>query len=176
MSEPEVPAVLESLEPELAERIERLFKRIHHPKKRKWLAGYAICGQLRETSRITGIDMRFHYMWKEKDPNYLPAFEQAREIAADRAEDEVFRRGITGIDHPLSFKGKLTGDKIKQYSDLLAIFWLKGNRPEKYREDSRLQINVNVPPGVNIIPAIDVTNSSKALDHNTPDSEKALKV
>jgi hypothetical protein len=157
-----VPVILDS---DLAERLERLFSRIPHRKKRKFLAAYAICGQLRETARITGIDTRFHYMWKEKDPNYLPAFEEAKAICADHTEDEIFRRGIAGIDHPLSFKGKLTGDTIKQYSDLLAIFWMKGNRPEKYREDARLQINVNVPPAINIVSAIDVTDASIAKKH-----------
>jgi hypothetical protein len=171
----EVPAIVDG---ERLERLERLFPHIHNPKKRSWLTAIALCGRMREAERLTGVDRRFHYLWRDKDPEYMPAFEHARSIACDEAEDEIFRRGISGIDHPLSFKGKLTGDVIKQYSDLLAIFWMKGARPEKYREDARLQINVNVPPAVNIIPAIDVTDASRdsAQDNSTCDTKKMLKL
>ena len=55
---------------------------------------------------------------------------------------------------------------------------MKGARPDKYRDDARLQINVNVPPAVNIIPAIDVTDASRdsAQDKSTCDTEKMLKL
>jgi hypothetical protein len=61
---------------------------------------------------------------------------------------------------------------------LLAIFTLKGERPAKYRDDSRVQINVNVPPAVNILPpAIDVTAESiQPQDNPTCDAEKTLKL
>jgi hypothetical protein len=159
----QVPATINH--PVLKERLERLFPGIRHAKKRKWLAAVASTGQLRVSQRLTGIDRRFHYLWMEKDPDYPAAYEKARSIAADAAEDEVWRRGVDGIERPLSFKGKLTGHYIREYSDNLLMFRMKGERPDKYREDSRLQININTPPAVNFLlpanPEIDVTEESE---------------
>ena len=84
----------------------------------------------------------------------------------------VFERGIAGYKRELTYKGRRTGDKITEHSDLLAMFWLKGQRPEKYREDSKIQINLNTPPSVNIIsPVIDVTPQD-SQDNDTCDDKK----
>lgn len=111
----------------------RLFTGIRNRKKREWLAAVATTGRILESQRLTGIDRRFHYLWLEKDPDYPAAFERAKEMACDNAEDEVYRRGFQGYERSLSYQGKLTGDKIKEYSDTCAALWLNGARPEKYR-------------------------------------------
>jgi hypothetical protein len=161
------------LTPEGVKRLEGLFAVIHNKKKRQWLTAVASCGRLYESQRLTGVDRRFHYLWLKKDPDYPAAYEEAKSIACDAAEDEVWRRAFAGRDRPLSFKGKLTGDTIKEYSDLLAMFMLKGARPSKFREDSKIQINLNTPPAVNIVApeAIDVPDADIVEDE-----EKEVKV
>ena len=127
-----------------------LFLFISHANKRKFLMAYALTGRLVEAERLSGIDRRNHSNWKRDDPEYVLATEHARQYAADTAEDEVFRRGILGFNKPLSYEGKLTGDVVREFSDNLAMFWLKGARPERYRErydDSgkgpeKIQINI----------------------------------
>jgi len=63
-------------------------------------------------------------------------------------EDEVVRRGIDGFDHPVIYEGKITGS-YKAYSDNLAMFFLKGLRPEKYR-DNQSGITFQGPTQINI--------------------------
>jgi hypothetical protein len=94
-----VPAVLDPDLDERLEDMERVFSHIHNLKKRKWLAAIAVCGRMREAAEMAKVDRRFHYMWRDKDPEYMAEFERARSIACDAAEDEIFRRGIAGIDH-----------------------------------------------------------------------------
>ena len=44
----------------------------------------------------------------KSDENYIAAFEQARMMAGDKAEDEVYRRGIEGFDHPVIYQAGIT--------------------------------------------------------------------
>jgi hypothetical protein len=153
----EVPAIRE---PDKKQIRLRAFQQIAHPKKRRLLVAYVEDGTLRGAARLAGIDWRMHYNWIDADPQYAEAFQQAKTMAADRGEDIVYERAFAGYDKPVTYEGQITAT-YKQPSDLLAMFWLKGARPDKYREDSRLQINVNVPPAVNIVPAIDITEESE---------------
>jgi len=43
--------------------------------------------------------------------------EHARETFRNSIREEIYRRGVTGIERPLSHKGELTGDSIVEYSD-----------------------------------------------------------
>ena len=69
-----------------------------------------------------------------EDAEYREAFVLAQEEAADRLEDEAFRRAVEGVEKPVGwYKGK-PGGVIREYSDVLLIFLLKGARPEKYAD------------------------------------------
>ena len=118
-----VPAELEAM---VSGKL-RLFEKTASRKQRKWLTAYALTGQLVKASELSGVDWRSHYYWKKTDLKYALLFDQAREIALDLAESEVFRRGIAGYEKYLSYKGK-RGDKVVDYSDNLAMFFLKGYR------------------------------------------------
>jgi hypothetical protein len=72
-----------------------------------------------------------------RDKTYASAFEQAKQIAADHFEDEIYRRGFEGYDHPVIYQGKITAN-YTEYSDTLAIFALKGMRPENYRDSASI--------------------------------------
>jgi len=111
-----------------------LFHNVLHPRKRAFLTALAQCGMLTEAARLARIDRKNHYWWLENDPDYEPMVEKARRMAADAAEDEVYRRGFVGFDHPVIHQGEIT-DHYTQYSDLCAIFYLKGARPNKYRDN-----------------------------------------
>jgi hypothetical protein len=60
-----------------------------------------------KAAEVAGIDRDYHYYWLKSDERYRTAFEQARQMAGDRAEDEVYRRGIEGFDHPVIYEGKI---------------------------------------------------------------------
>jgi hypothetical protein len=59
-----------------------------------------------------------------------------------------FSRPFEGFDHPIIYAGKITGS-YKAYSDNLAMFFLKGLRPERYR-DSQAGIVLQGPTQINI--------------------------
>jgi hypothetical protein len=80
---------------------------------------------------MAGIDRGTHYHWL-KDPEYKAQFEAAQVQAADMLEDEAIRRAFHGVEKPITVAGKR--EIIRESSDTLLIFLLKGARPQKYRD------------------------------------------
>jgi transposase-like protein len=85
---------------------------------------------LSETGNVThacdqaGLRRRTIYEWRDDDPAFADAWEQALEIGTHALEDEARRRAMGG-------------------SDVLLIFMLKSLRPEKYNPAAYVNVNVN---------------------------------
>jgi hypothetical protein len=65
-------------------------------------------------------------------------------------EDEAMGRAVEGVEKPISVNGELK--TIREYSDTLLIFLLKGAAPEKYREryEHALGASSGGPPKIEI--------------------------
>lgn len=73
------------------------------------------------------------YRWRDDDPAFAKEWDAAKAAGLDALEDEALRRAFEGFDKPIVHQGVIT-DTVREYSDTLAIFLLKGGKPEKYRE------------------------------------------
>lgn len=104
-----------------------------HAKKEAFLAAYSEVGTITRAAEIAGIDRMQHYYWMDHDPEYPERFRQAEQKAADRLEQEARRRAVEGTEKPVFYKGKQCG-VVREYSDTLLIFLLKGALPDKYKE------------------------------------------
>lgn len=93
---------------------------------------------LRETcnvsaaARAAGIGRATAYEWRA-DAAFAMAWDEAEQEALDGLEGEAWRRGVEGIDRPVTHQGKITAT-YKEYSDRMLELLLKAHRPEKYRE------------------------------------------
>lgn len=58
-------------------------------------------------------------------------------------EREAFRRAHTGTLKPIYQGGEKVGS-VREYSDTLMIFLLKGARPQKYRENHKVEVSGTV--------------------------------
>jgi len=118
---------------------------ISNPKKRAFLAAYRTIGMVRKASEAAEIACQSHYNWlKEEGPDgdlYRRVFAEAHDEAIATMEDEAIRRAVHGVDKPV-YQGKELVGHVREYSDVLLIFLLKGARPEKYRE--RYQVDSNI--------------------------------
>jgi hypothetical protein len=79
------------------------------------------------------------YEWRDTDPSFAAAWDKAKDQGIEALEDEAMRRAFDGVDKPIVHLGHVTGT-MKEYSDTLAIFLLKGARPEKYRDNVRSEL------------------------------------
>lgn len=96
-------------------------------------------GALIETANVTTAAERADvgratvYDHRKRDPDFAKAWDEAKEIGADALEDEAVRRAKEGTLKPVFQGGELVGH-VREYSDTLLIFLLKGAKPAKYRE------------------------------------------
>lgn len=128
-----------------------------HPKKAAFLAAYAELGNVTHAARTAEIDRSTHYEWLESDAEYRERFRVAHEEACDSLEHEARRRAVTGTLKPVFYKGKRCGS-IREYSDTLLIFLMKGALPDKYRERSSVDVSV---PGAVEVKFVDDWNGQK---------------
>ena len=107
-------------------------------KKDKFLELYAETGNVSLAAKAAGTSRATVYRWKGEDPDFATAWDSAAEEAADRLEQEAWRRAVQGTDEPVHYQGQRV-DIVKRYSDTLLIFLLKGFRPKKYQDRQQIQ-------------------------------------
>jgi hypothetical protein len=91
-------------------------------------------GNVSRACEATGVRRATVYGWRSGDPLFAQAWDEAVEQGLDELEQEARRRAFHGTDRPVFYKGEECG-AIREYSDTLMIFLLKGGRPQKYREN-----------------------------------------
>jgi hypothetical protein len=107
------------------------------------LAAFSGCGNISGAAKIAGIDRKNHYDWMQNDPDYPAMFQAADQTAAEALEAEARRRAVQGTDKPVFYKGEECG-AVKEYSDTLLIFLLKGAMPDKYSEKFQGVVDHNI--------------------------------
>jgi hypothetical protein len=86
-----------------------------------------------EAARCCGVSRRVAYNHREADPAFRKEWDEAVEETIDKLEREAWRRGVEGVDRPVTFQGEITAT-YKEYSDRMLELLLKAHRPEKYKE------------------------------------------
>jgi hypothetical protein len=105
------------------------------PKKRElFLDALAKTGNVQKAAKSAHTTPKTAYNYRHADPDFAAAWAQALDAAYDIVlEPEAMRRALDGVERPVYHQGKKV-DTIREYSDTLLIFLLKGGRPAKYRE------------------------------------------
>lgn len=107
------------------------------PKKRVWekafLAALRDSGNVRLACQAAKVARPTVYEYRQADPGFATAWNEALDEACDLLEAEARRRGLEGVDKPVFHQGEEVG-VVRNYSDTLLIFLLKGARPWKYRD------------------------------------------
>jgi len=83
------------------------------------------------------------YKVRDEDADFAAAWDAALDDAADDMETEAWRRGKLGVLKPVYQGGKRVGS-VREYSDTLLIFMLKGTRPEKYRDRQQIDVTASL--------------------------------
>jgi hypothetical protein len=88
-------------------------------------------GNITKACEEVGIQRRTFYQWMDKKGKTADRFrklvEQAKKVGVEALEDEARRRGMDGYDKPVFFQGDECG-VIREYSDTLLIFLIKGHK------------------------------------------------
>ncbi len=84
-------------------------------------------------ARAIGVSPQALYIYKDLHPTFAAEWKNAVDEAVDKLEQEAWRRASDGVDKPVHYKGERV-DTIREYSDALLMFLLRGHRPNIYRE------------------------------------------
>lgn len=106
--------------------------------KNVFLKALAESGTVTTASKKAKIGRTTAYKVREEDSVFAAAWDEALAEAVDGMEAEAHRRAVEGTLKPVYQQGRKVGS-IREYSDTLLIFLLKGAKPEKYRERSDVQ-------------------------------------
>lgn len=139
-------------------------ERMSWEKRRLFLRAFAQRGIILEGCRIAGVSRGAVEHWRETSEWFQELFLIAVEEAADRIEGEAFRRAVDGYDEPVIYQGlptmvtdAQTGEShqlfVRKFSDPLLQTLLKGARPEKYRDNHKVDIGTS-GGGVLIVPGV----------------------
>ena len=90
-------------------------------------------GNVTKAARGANISRQCLYETRKSDPDFAAQWEEVVEAGTDALEQEAYRRAFEGTERPVFQGGKEVG-RIRDYSDTLIIFLLKGRKPEVYRE------------------------------------------
>lgn len=116
---------------EFLRELREVFAGLDNRHQRAFLAGFARGRGVCEAERLSGVTRVSHNKWLREAPRYRECFALVRLMLADDAEEEAYRRAFKGVETPIVYRGKIRG-WTRSYSDALAMFMLKGMKPEVY--------------------------------------------
>lgn len=90
-------------------------------------------GNVSEACKQADINRGTAYARREAEPEFDRLWKEAEKQASDSLEEEAWRRATEGVEKPIFYKGEQVGT-VKERSDGLLMFLLKGNKPDKFKE------------------------------------------
>ncbi|MGL5422693.1 MAG: hypothetical protein ACRDAJ_06935 [Serratia fonticola] len=103
----------------------------------------AASGHIGRACQATKLSRASVKAWRSRYEDFDKAVEYALELGTEMLEDEAVRRAQLGVDEPVFYKDAVVGS-VRKYSDNLLMFLLSARRPEKYRKDAQVNINIDV--------------------------------
>jgi hypothetical protein len=133
-------------------QVKGLATRIATKKKKIFLKVLAKTGAVVAAAKAAGyVDSQMVRRYRKEDTEFAEAWQEALDAAMDVWEAEASRRAFEGVVKGVYFKGQKIDEEL-QFSDGLAQFMLKANRPEIYGERKRVDVNVEGTVGVAVLP------------------------
>jgi len=99
-----------------------------------FLAALAASGNVRQACRSIGRCPATLYKYRSRDPAFAALWDETMAVAvATVLEPEAVRRAVDGVEKGVYHEGQQVGT-VREYSDTLLIFLLKGWKPDQYKD------------------------------------------
>lgn len=109
------------------------------PKRRAaFLAALSNAHTVTRACKAAGLTRRNAYNHRESNPEFRKEWDEAKEAGGEFLEEEARRRATVGTLKPVFQRGEEIGH-IREYSDTLLIFLMKGTMPDKYGDRQRVE-------------------------------------
>lgn len=117
--------------------------------KRAFIASLMKCRNVSKACLAAGISRQGAYAWRDRDPDFSNAWNDAWDSHLDAVEEAVFQRGVEGWDEPVFFQGVECGTK-RRFSDRNALAILQRYRGYGSAPDSAAAVQ----PGIAVLPGV----------------------
>lgn len=107
--------------------------RTNAKKQTDFLASFSDVASVSKACKKTKLARSTVYEWLKTNEDFKKRYNEACKVAVAALEDEAIRRAHEGTLRPVFQGGKKVGT-VREYSDTLLIFLLKGLAPEKYKD------------------------------------------
>jgi hypothetical protein len=91
---------------------------------------------------VAGISLRCAYDWREADPEFKAAWEDAYEHGSHMIEEEARRRAVDGVQEPVFYQGVEVA-QVRKFSDGLMLPILRA-RLDRYKDRQELHHTGNI--------------------------------
>lgn len=91
-----------------------------------------------------GVGRTTVYDWRDSDPEFAAAWDVAYDRGTDALEAEAQRRAFDGVVKPVTVAGER--EEVREYSDTLLIFLMKGRKPQRFRDNHKVELTGEVGP------------------------------
>lgn len=148
------------------------------PKKGVWKPLFL--EHLRETANVSrsanfaGVNRRTVYTERGNSETFREAWDDAVEEGMDFLEEEARRRAYEGTLKPVYQRGDKVGE-IREFSDTLMIFLLKGRRPDVYGDRVKQEVTGKGggPVQHDIAGSFNLAEDIRNLDREIEETENA---
>lgn len=97
----------------------------------RFLHYYMITGEVYRSCKKAGCDPKTYYNHMKTDGAFAKAFDEAEMIVVRVAEDELYKRAVTGVKEKIYHNGKVVGFQLKK-SDALLLAFLRAKKKDVY--------------------------------------------
>lgn len=121
-----------------------------------------------DAATMAGVHWTMPHKRRKTDEEFKRAWCEAADIGTRLLEQEAARRAYHGVLEPVFYKGEQCG-VIRNYSDTMMMFILKGRRPQRYRDgsddgakrgDTILNINIMNVDTAEPLPALELVDAA----------------
>ena len=117
-------------------------------KRQRFLEQLQLGWSISRAAKISGVSRAQLYRWRDSDPKFAKAWQEAEEAGVDLLEDTARQRAVDGVNkQPIYDKdGKRIGERV-EFSDRLLELLLRGKHPRVHgrQEVTNQTINVAMP-------------------------------
>jgi transposase-like protein len=101
-------------------------------------------GSVTKAARTVGLSRQAMYQRRDADAQLAARWDAAWQEGIETLEDEGIRRATEGVtkEKGVYFRGDLVATEVEiNYSDTLLMFFLKGRKPDTYRDNASVKLS-----------------------------------
>lgn len=145
-------------------------------KRRRFLETLRRTGRVGKSAESAGYTSSMYLRrLYHTDKEFAKEWDEALAVAVDDVlEPEAWERAVNGVEKNVMYKGEVVDTEVVK-SDALLMFLMRGNKPDKYRENVSVSGTINHKVGIAVLPmtapsmeewergVVDVTANQKLL-------------